>query len=146
MFKGWLVGFVVVFTLLLTACSAEDQGGIVVENVWGRPSPMAASNAAFYMDIHNSGQGDDTLTEAFVDICGKTELHQSSIDENGVMSMQQVLQINVPAGQTVKLEPGGLHVMCIDRQSELNLGDRFPITLFFAEAGEQIVEAEIRDN
>ena len=69
----------------------------------------------------------------------------STIDDDGVMSMQQVAQIVVPAGESVALEPGGLHVMCIDRQVELSPGDRFPITLSFVNAGEIVIEAEIRE-
>ena len=146
MLKGFTLILAVMATLFLAACDGADQGGIVIENVWGRPSPKSASNAAFYMDIRNSGQEDDSLVEASVGICGKTELHMSAIDENGVMSMRQVQAIDILDGETVKLEPGGLHIMCIDRQVELNLGDRFPITLLFAGVGEQTVEAEIQEN
>ncbi|HSG16264.1 MAG TPA: copper chaperone PCu(A)C [Anaerolineae bacterium] len=131
--------------LLLAACTAGDQDNVTVEEAWGRPSPKSAANAAFYMAINNSSREDDTLTKASLDICGRTELHLSAIDDEGVMSMQQVQQIDIPAGESVVLEPGGLHVMCIDRQTELNSGDRLPITLSFAHAGEMAVEAEIRD-
>jgi copper(I)-binding protein len=130
--------------LLLAACTAGDQGSLVVEEAWGRPSPKSAANAAFYLVINNSGQEDDTLAGASLDICGRTELHLSAIDDDGVMSMQQMQQIDVPAGESVALEPGGLHVMCIDRQAELTPGDHFPITLSFVNAGEIVVEAEIR--
>jgi copper(I)-binding protein len=106
---------------------------------------MAASNAAFYMAIRNTGQEEDTLTEAAIDICGVTELHLSTVDNDGVMSMQHVQQIDIPAGETTMLEPGGLHIMCIDRQAELNPGDQVPISLSFTQAGELIVEAEIRE-
>ena len=132
------------FSLLLVSCSSGDQEGIDVEEIWGRPSPKSASNAAFYMAIRNTGQEQDSLIEASIDICGATELHMSNIDDEGVMSMQQVGQIDVPAGETINLEPGGLHVMCIDRQAELNPGDSVPISLSFTRAGEIVVEAEIR--
>jgi copper(I)-binding protein len=131
--------------LLLAACTAGDQGSLAVEEAWGRPSPKSAANAAFYMVINNSGQENDTLAGASLDICGRTELHLSAIDDDGVMSMQQMQKIDVPAGELVTLEPGGLHVMCIDRQAELNPGDRFPMTLIFVNAGELAVEAEIRE-
>ena len=138
--------FIVLFSgFLLVACNSGDQSGIVVEDIWGRPSPKSASNAAFYMAIRNADQEQDSLIEASIDICGATELHMSTIDEDGVMSMQHVRQIDIPAGGTTTLEPGGLHVMCIDRQAELNPGDRVPISLSFTQAGEIIVEAEIRE-
>jgi copper(I)-binding protein len=131
--------------LLLVACASGGQDGITIEEIWGRPSPKSASNAAFYMAIDNTGQEPDTLTEASIDICDATELHMSNIDDAGVMSMQQVQQIDVPAGEMVNLEPGGLHVMCIGRQADLSPGDSVLVSLSFAEAGEIIVEAEIRE-
>ena len=136
---------VMLIGLSLVACSSGDGGGIDIEEVWGRPSPKSANNAAFYMAIDNAGQEQDTLIEVSIDICGATELHMSSIDDAGVMSMQQVGQIDVPAGETTNLEPGGLHVMCIDRQADLNPGDSVPISLSFTRAGEITVEAEIKE-
>ena len=136
---------VLLLGLVLVACSSGDQDGIAIEKVWGRPSPKSASNAAFYMAISNASQEQDTLIEASIDICEATELHMSSIDEDGVMSMQQVQRIDVPGGETTNLEPGGLHVMCIGRQADLNPGDSVPISLLFSQAGEITVEAEIRE-
>lgn len=131
--------------LFLVACSSSNQDHIVVKDVWGRPSPMSASNAAFYLAIENKGSAQDALVEASVDICGATELHMSTIDDAGVMSMHQVQQIDVPAGQTLNLEPGGLHIMCIDRQVDLAPGDSVPISLSFTQAGTITVEAEIKE-
>lgn len=145
MLKRTIYFLLLMIGLLMVACGSGEQEGIVVEEVWGRPSPNSASNAAFYMAINNDGQEQDTLVEASIDICGATELHMSSIDAAGVMSMQQVQQIDLPAGETTNLEPGGLHVMCIDRQADLNPGDSVPISLSFSQAGELIVEAEIRE-
>jgi len=143
--KRFGVIFALFVGLLLVACASSNQGGLVIQDVWGRPSPGSASNSAFYMTIRNTGQEQDALIQASADVCGRTELHRSSIDEEGVMSMQQVQQIDVPAGDLTALEPGGLHIMCLDRLSELNSGDRVPITLSFTRTGEIIVEAEIKE-
>lgn len=131
--------------LILAACNGGDQDGIIIEEAWGRPSPKSASNTAFYMAIRNAGQANDALVQAAIDICGATELHRSSSDDAGVMSMRQMQQIDIQAGQTVALEPGGLHIMCIDRQVDLSPGDSVPISLSFVEAGTISVNAEIRE-
>ena len=145
LFLSVMVFIVLLAGLLLVACSSGDQDSIIIDDVWGRPSPQMASNAAFYMSIKNEGQALDSLVKASVDICGATELHMSSIDDAGVMSMQQVQQIDILVGETTNLEPGGLHVMCIDRQADLTAGDSVPISLSFAQAGEITVQAEIRE-
>ncbi len=63
----------------------------------------------------------------------------------GVMQMREVDSIVIPAGETVSLEPGGLHIMLLDLQTELEPGDTIEVTLVFAEAGEMTVTAEVRE-
>lgn len=133
----------VLITLMLVACGSSEQ--VTVTDLWGRPSPMSAANAAFYMSIHNNGSEPEELQAADIDICGRTELHESKIDDNGVMSMHHVEKIDIPPGQTISLEPGGLHIMCIGRQAELVSGEQIPILLEFATLGELEVEADIRE-
>ncbi len=139
----WGLLFLPIISLLWVACGSSEQ--ITVSDLWGRPSPGSADNAAFYVTIHNSGSELEELVAVDIDICGQTELHESSFDENNVMSMQHVEKIAVPSGETIHLEPGGLHIMCIDRQANLEPGDLIPITLQFANYGELLVEAEIRE-
>jgi copper(I)-binding protein len=50
----------------------------------------------------------------------------------------------VPAGETVVLEPGGLHVMCVGVSQPLSAGQQIPMTVVFEKAGEVAVEAEVR--
>jgi copper(I)-binding protein len=53
-------------------------------------------------------------------------------------------QISLPAGETVSLQPGGLHVMCIGLTEPFTVGETIPLTLVFAGTEEMRVEAEIR--
>lgn len=104
---------------------------------------MEAGNAAFYMQIAG-GSTDDTVVSASSDACGATELHVTVMND-GVMSMHALPDgLPVPAGETVSLEPGGYHVMCIDADT-FEAGDTVEVDLEFAEAGTMKVTAEIRD-
>lgn len=143
MSRTW-VGFVVLSMLLVAACGGGAD--IEVSDVWGRPSPAAAVNGAFYMVIANNTDLADHLVDASSDACGVTELHESKMSD-GVMSMSPVGPdgIEVPAGGEAVLEVGGLHVMCIDKQAGFVEGDSYEITLEFENAGEIIVEAEIKE-
>ena len=78
------------------------------------------------------------------DACGMVELHETVMSD-GTMSMQHLpAGIAVPAGSEVVLEPGGLHVMCMNKQADFNTGDSVELDLVF-EAGDTIsVTAEIR--
>lgn len=63
----------------------------------------------------------------------------------GMMTMQQVQRIEVPADGTVALEPGGYHVMLLDVQKELVPGDTIEVTLTFERAGEVTATADVRE-
>ena len=63
----------------------------------------------------------------------------------GMMKMQPVDSVPVPAGETVELKPGGFHVMLLDVQKELVPGDTIEVTLRFELAGEVTVTAEVRE-
>ena len=63
----------------------------------------------------------------------------------GMMMMQEVEAIELPAGESVALEPGGLHVMLIDIAQPLEIGQKFDLTLNFEKFGEKVVEVEVRE-
>lgn len=89
----------------------------------------------------DSMEGDDSMTKEGDDHSG-----HSHGDEMGSMKgMQQVTQIDLPAGETVALEPGGFHVMLIGLAGQLEVGESFDVTLTFENAGERTVTAEVRE-
>lgn len=95
--------------------------------------------------VLNGGETADRLVAADADVCGTTELHQTIMND-GVMMMQQAEGgIEIPAGGQAVLEPGGYHVMCINKGSEFKTGDVIPVTLTFEIAESQTVDAEIRE-
>jgi copper(I)-binding protein len=65
--------------------------------------------------------------------------------DSSMMKMQQVEKIEIPADSTVKLEPGGLHVMLFDLAKDLVAGDTVDVTLTFSGAGEQTITAEVKE-
>lgn len=129
---------------VVTACGGGAD--IEVSDVWGRPSPAAATNGAFYMIIANNTDIVDHLVAASSDACGVTELHQSVMND-GVMGMRPVGAggIEIPAGGEAVLEVGGLHVMCIDKQVEFEDGVSVALDLEFENGGTVTVDVEIRE-
>jgi copper(I)-binding protein len=62
---------------------------------------------------------------------------------DGIASMPHAMTVPVPAGATTRLAPGGFHGMLMGLTAALKEGDRFPVTLTFARAGEVTVEVEV---
>lgn len=96
-----------------------------------------------YLKLENQGRTADRLLSASADVSASVELHMMKM-EGDVMRMRQVDAIDVPAGQTVELKPGGWHVMFIGLKAPLKAGDRFPMTLKFDKAGEVKVDVVVQ--
>ncbi|NKX43415.1 copper chaperone PCu(A)C [Roseicyclus persicicus] len=117
--------------LLPTLALAQMQ----VDDPYARAgSPMAQSGAAF-MAITNATGTDDRLVGATSDIAERAELHTHVQTAEGVMQMREVEGgIPLPAGETVTLERGGLHVMFLGLTRPMLQGETFELTLEFETA------------
>lgn len=94
-----------------------------------------------YLTMVNRGAADRLLSVS-ADVSKTTELHTMSM-EGDVMRMRQVEAIDLPAGQTVELKPGGLHIMFVGLKAPLKAGDTFPLRLRFERAGELRVDVKV---
>ena len=102
--------------------------------------PPVAPTAAAYFVVHNKGVQADRLLAVQTPVAGKAEMHEH-VHADGVMKMQQVQSVEVPAGGEVRFEPMGYHVMLFNLGQQAREGERFPLTLTFEKAGE--VELEV---
>jgi hypothetical protein len=143
-----MLAVIIVSALALTACAGDDAvttGGLAITGIWVRPSPMTAGNGAAYMVIDNKGGEPDALIGAEADFCDTVEIHETSMMEGDMMQMQPVERIEIPAGGSATLEPGGYHVMLIGINESLDPGDTVTLTLIFEKAGAVQVQAEVRE-
>jgi len=140
-----------VFVLLVACAPAASQGGIQVDQAVIRlpGGQMAGMNdntsLAGYMLIKNSGVSDDSLLGIDADFAEMSMLHQSSVDSNGVATMKMVMAIDIPAGQTVELKPGGFHAMFDNLKKNVKVGDTVTLTLHFKNAGDVHVQAQVTE-
>jgi len=129
--------------LLATLTSALAQSsGVTADQVWARATPGGAKTAAVYMTLSNKGGGDDRLVAVTTPAAGAAEVHTMTT-ENGVMRMRPAGPLDVKAGGSVVLKPGGLHVMLMDLKAPLVAGQRFPLSLTFEKAGKIDVTATV---
>ena len=95
-----------------TAVAATDVAA-VVENARLVLPPVAGNPAATYFDITNPGEQVITVTSIDIAGAGRAEMHQS-MKMDGKMMMEGMSGIEVAAGKTSSLAPGGMHVMAFD--------------------------------
>ncbi|WP_232622723.1 copper chaperone PCu(A)C [Pseudorhodobacter sp. MZDSW-24AT] len=106
------------------------------------PNPMAKS-AAGYMAIANEGGTADRLIGVEVPLVPRAELHVTELGADGVARMQHVESIEIPAGETLLLERGGLHIMLMGLSAPFEEGQMLPGTLIFEQAGRVAVEFSV---
>ena len=116
---------------------AQDftAGSLKIEQPWSRATPTGAKVAGGYMTITNTGATADRLVGGSLPQAGRFEIHEMKT-ENGVMTMRPLAQgLEIKPGETVKLAPGGYHVMFMDLKEPLKQGETVPGELRFEKAG-----------
>jgi len=122
----------------------EMEPGLHVMDPWARVSPMLDLAGAAYMVIHNNTDADDALIGASSPAAEVVELHLSSMDEEGMMSMNQVQEIPVPAHGDAVLKAGSFHVMLINLVEPLEEGAEVELSLEFMTAEPQTVMVPVK--
>lgn len=135
---------------VLAACSTagpgtgnEASGELTVSNVRANMT-LPSDTGSLWMEIYNGTATDDALVGAEFAGCAAIELHDM-VMENDVMIMREVEggRIPIPAGETVELKQGGLHVMCIGKETPLEAGTTLEVALQFEKAGTINVTADV---
>ena len=116
-------------------------GAIDIGHPHARPTNAGQQVGAGYLKLSNQGAA-DRLLSATSPAAASVELHSMSM-EGDVMKMRQVDAIDLPAGQTVELKPGGYHLMLMGLKTPLKAGDKLPLTLKFEKAGEVVVTVNV---
>lgn len=127
------------FFAFAAACTAPAptpaQGALEVRGAWAAPSPGGVDVAAGYVTIVNGTGADDRLIAVSSPRAASVEVHEMSMDGD-VMRMRAVEGgLPLPAGETVELAPGGLHLMFVGVTQAFTEGEGIPVTLTFASGG-----------
>lgn len=140
--------FLTIAIIATIASSAwPDATGITIKNAWVRAIVPGQDVAGAYMDITSAR--DASLVKLETPAAKTAEIHSMKM-ENGVMRMRSVDALPLPARKTVRLEPGGYHLMLTGLQHPLKPGDNVSIKLTVDQPGGQraliTVNALVRDS
>jgi copper(I)-binding protein len=127
------------------APAAAPPTGLLIYNVWVRPTapepadgatpepPLPGTVSGAYMTIENTSQTDYMLVGVSDIIAEMTMLHEMRVNDKGLMQMHMISSLDIPAGQTVKLDTNGYHAMLMDVSEDIYPGQAVPLTLTFAD-------------
>ncbi|MBR0829398.1 copper chaperone PCu(A)C [Bradyrhizobium manausense] len=141
-----LAGFALFAAALAAPATAQEikAGDLVITQAWSRATPGGAKIGGAYLTIENKGSAPDKLVGGSADIAGKVEVHEMAVTD-GVMKMRALDKgLAIEPGKTVKLAPGGYHLMLFELKSPLKQGDKVPVTLQFEKAGKVQVSLDIQ--
>jgi len=134
-------------TLALGCAGAQaadfESNGLELNDLWVRASVPGQVNGAGYLQIANKTTHPDRLLSIESDAATRIELH-NVITENGVAQMRQVQGIDIPAGGSARLAPGGYHVMFLKLTAPFKQDGQIPVVLKFEKAGEVRVNFTVK--
>lgn len=145
-FLNFFASISLVLALLTAPAIAEEvkAGDLVITQAWSRATPGGAKIASGYLTIENKGAAPDRLIGGTGDVAPKVEVHEMAT-KDGVMTMRPLDKgLVIEPGKTVKLAPGGYHLMLMDLKGPLKQGDKVPLTLEFEKAGKVKLSLDVQ--
>ena len=129
----------------LALASGEMAKATVAVTIAGAEASMAGmdhaatthgESSAVYMRIVNSGDSAKTFVTAHSPAAKRVEFHQTAIVDD-MASMRPLQSLVIPAGASLHLRPGGLHIMLRELAHDLEEGSELELKLV-ADDGETI--------
>ena len=114
---------------------------VAVTDVWARATVPGQRATGAFMKI--TAKDGARLVGATSPVAGVTEIHEMKMDKD-VMKMAAIAALDLPAGKTVELRPGGYHVMLMDLKQALPKDSTVPLTLQFVDAKGKPSQMEIK--
>ena len=131
---------------LLIGCAGETGVGraqIEISDAWARATAPGQDTGGIFLEIHNRGGAADRLVGASTPVAAAVQMHTMTMD-GAVMRMRRKESLDVPAGGSIDLAPGGTHLMLVGMKAPLETGSTVPLSLQFSESARLAVTVKVR--
>jgi copper(I)-binding protein len=132
--------------LLSVAVSASESGAVLLEDAWVRALralPPTQKVTAAYLTVSNPGDRPVTITGGSAELAGAVEIHTTREIE-GYMRMEQLPHLHLPPGGSLRLAPGGTHLMLLQLERMPVAGETALVCLHLASGKVACTEAAVR--
>jgi hypothetical protein len=138
------ISFRILITLTVLAVAGHlfAGDGLVVDDAWIRYLPGEGPMAG-YFTLRNESEETRTLVGASSPRFAMVHLHRT-IQRDGMSSMAPVDAVPLPAHGEIAFEPGGYHLMLMQRKGDLSVGDEVPVALEFGDGSVRQVRFTVR--
>ena len=138
-----VTGLVILLTTTAPLWAADVADRIEVTEPSVRAVPPGQHQTGAYLTLHNTDKRDHALLKAASPAARATELH-TVVDEGGMTKMRPVARMDIAAGGSTRLQPGGLHIMLIGLRQPLAEGANVTLTLTFEDGSHKEINAPVR--
>ncbi|MEP5766146.1 MAG: copper chaperone PCu(A)C [Halieaceae bacterium] len=128
--------------ILVLAFSSQAIAGVEVVDAWMRAMPPGQPTAAAYMTLKNTSPGTLGITAVSSPQARAVEIHESR-QVDGSWRMRRLPRLELLAGATLHLEPGGIHLMLFGLRQSPQAGEQFEFTLTLADGETVSVMASV---
>ncbi|AWN35886.1 DUF1775 domain-containing protein [Methylobacterium radiodurans] len=115
--------------------SGVKAGALSIQTPWVRATPGGAKVAGGYVTVSNTGTEPDRLIGGTFAQAARVEVHAMSMDGTTMKMAPLEEGLTIKPGETMRLAPGGYHLMLMDLKAPLKPGVSVPGTLTFEKAG-----------
>jgi len=116
---------------------------VVVKGAFARASAVSTAKAGVvYMTLSNQAAMPDKLLQVTTESAASAGVHEIA-EKDGMATMRPVEALDIPAGGSVELKPGGFHIMLMGLKAPMKKGDRLTLHLKFEHAGLIDVMAQV---
>jgi periplasmic copper chaperone A len=132
-----------VFATAVLALSASTLWAqtVKVEEPWVRGTVASQKATGAFMRL--TPEKNARLVAASSPVAGVVEIHEMAMEKD-VMKMRQIPGLDLAAGRTTELKPGGYHVMLMDLKQPVKGGETVPITLVFEDDAKKRFTQDIK--
>ncbi|HBK91334.1 MAG TPA: hypothetical protein DDZ68_06660 [Parvularcula sp.] len=123
-------------------CTISEAGALRIENAWVRTQKDVSATSAAYFTLCNAGTAPVTIEAITTPAAGIVELHESTRDANGVVSMAPIGLLTLMPGEQVTFEPGGKHAMLMNLAAPIAEGTTTVLALKLTGGGAVTTEAK----
>lgn len=114
-----------------TSAFAAPPADVEITNAWARPTVPGQAVGGAYFDVRSTRGA--TLVEVRSDVADAVQVHEMSRDGD-IMRMRELKTLALPAGQTVHLSPGGIHLMLLELKHPLRVGEAVSLRVTLQDA------------
>lgn len=123
----------VLATILLAATSfAHAEGKLGVYDAWVRAAPPNSPVMAGYATLKNTGDAPIKVLTVQSDAFRQSSIHETVV-ERGVSKMRELPRLDLDAGATIEMKPGGRHLMLSEPRHAIVVGDKVHMVFLLAD-------------